>query len=58
MFDGEAFGREIVIAVRSYLSREMAPLLTQLAELEARMAALDGQKSKEAAIGREGAGNG
>lgn len=36
MFDGEAFGAEIVAAVKSYVDKTVAPLLARIAELEAR----------------------
>ena len=34
-FDGAAFGREIVTAVREFLEREVTPLKARIAELEA-----------------------
>lgn len=36
MFDGKAFGEEIVGFVREYLEKEVAPLKARIAELEAR----------------------
>jgi hypothetical protein len=35
-FDGAAFGREIVVAVRGYLERELGDIKKRLAEVEAR----------------------
>ena len=36
MFDGEAFGRQIVESVKGYLSRELGPIVQRLAAVEAR----------------------
>lgn len=36
MFDGEAFGRQIVESVKGHISRELGPLIQRLAALEAR----------------------
>jgi hypothetical protein len=36
MFDGKAFGQEIVSSVKEHLAREVAPLLKRIEELEAR----------------------
>lgn len=38
MFDGKAFGQEVVETVKSYLAREVAPLLDRIAALEKNLA--------------------
>ena len=38
MFDGEAFGNQVVEAVRGYVDRVTAPLRDRIAELEAQQA--------------------
>lgn len=53
MFDGEAFGAEIVDAVRGHVERVTAPLLARIAELEAR-AAIPGPPGERGADGRDG----
>lgn len=50
-FDGNAFGDQIVSAVKSHVSRELAPILSRLEALEAR-AAVPGPKGED---GRDGA---
>lgn len=37
MFDGKAFGQEIVTAVKQHMAREIAPLLARLDEIDARL---------------------
>jgi hypothetical protein len=36
MFDGEAFGRQIVESVKGHITRELGPILERLADVEAR----------------------
>lgn len=45
MFDGKAFGAEIVEAVRGHVNRVTAPLIRRIDELEARLAALPEPKA-------------
>src|SRR5512139_3691483 len=41
MFDGEAFGAEIVAHVKSHVSNSIAPLLSEIMLLKARIAELE-----------------
>lgn len=53
MFDGEAFGRDIVSAVKAHMASEMAPLLARIAMLESR-AALPAQIGERGPAGPPG----
>lgn len=44
MFDGEAFGQQMVEIVRGYVSAELAPLVERNAQLEARLAAVENRE--------------
>lgn len=57
MFDGKAFGAEIVEIVREYVDRSNAPLLARIAELEARapVAGPPGEQGPPGEAGRDGA---
>lgn len=47
MFDGEAFGQQMVEIVRSYVDAELAPLKAENADLRARIAALEERPAPE-----------
>ena len=51
--DGEAFGREVVIAVKEYMDREMQPLMDRIKVLEARQPER-GEKGEPGAVGMPG----
>ena len=51
--DGEQFGREVVIAVKEYMAREMLPLLDRIKILEARQPER-GEKGEPGAAGMPG----
>jgi hypothetical protein len=51
--DGEAFGREVVTAVKEYMAREMQPLLDRIKLLEARQPER-GEKGEPGAVGMPG----
>jgi len=53
MFDGKAFGEEMVEIVRGYVDRATAPLLERIAALEARQPE-KGEKGDPGAPGRDG----
>jgi hypothetical protein len=59
MFDGEAFGAEIVDVVRGYLERATAPLIARIDALEKQLASMpvpkDGKDGRDGVDGREGA---
>lgn len=55
MFDGEAFGAEIVDVVKGYVERATAPLLARIDALEKQIAELPAPKDgKDGAPGRDG----
>lgn len=55
MFDGKAFGAEIVGIVKDYVAREVEPLRRENADLVARLAALEARPiAKDGAAGRDG----
>lgn len=54
MFDGKAFGEEIVGFVREYLEREVAPLKAENAELKERLQALEDRPAPEVIKGDPG----
>lgn len=47
MFDGEAFGKDVVEFVKGYLEREVEPLKAENVELKARLAALEARPAPE-----------
>lgn len=53
MFDGKAFGAEIVEAVRGYVGRALEPILSRIASLEAR-APIPGEKGEKGDPGEPG----
>jgi hypothetical protein len=57
MFDGKAFGQEVVEAVKAHLGRVVEPLLSRIEALEKRLTALpvprDGQDGKDGRDGRD-----
>jgi len=54
MFDGKAFGEQMVEVVRSYFDEATTPLIRRIAELEARGPAKDGVDGKDGQDGRDG----
>ena len=49
-FDGKAFGAEVVSVIKSYLERNLSPVLTRVSELEARITALESHGVKYAGV--------
>lgn len=55
MFDGEAFGKEMVGIVESAIAKATAPLIQRLASLEQREAPASGRDGRDGLPGRDGA---
>lgn len=51
MFDGKAFGEEMVVIVKGHVDRAIAPLLTENADLKARIKAIEDRPAPEALEG-------